>query len=169
MNNHLRPHVALMSGLLGLSAVILASLSWAGQAQAQTLRCTDANGNVSYVGAGAQTAQGCAPLNVQTAARDLRGESHGAATGQSQAASRGTDSKETCMTTIAGSLFAPTTARFSLSPSGPSALIGYVDAQNRVGAFQRREVWCEFSAGGALQHAYVDQDPSILRENLSSN
>jgi len=47
-------------------------------------------------------------------------------------------------------------------------LVGYVEAQNRLGAYQRREVWCEFGASGTLQHAYVDYDPAVLRENISS-
>ena len=59
-----------------------------------------------------------------------------------------TDQNQACMKTIAGSLFSPNTARFSLSPSGQSVLAGYVDAQDRLGAYLRREVWCEFSASG---------------------
>ena len=156
-------------GLLGLSAVILASLFWYGEAQAQAFRCTDAQGNVSYLGAGAQPADGCTPLNVQTSLRDPREESRAAATGQMPGAPQVTDQKQTCMTSIAGSLFSPNTARFSLSPSGQSVLAGYVDAQSRLGAYLRREVWCEFSASGTLQHAYVDRDPAILRENVAKD
>jgi hypothetical protein len=45
-------------------------------------------------------------------------------------------------------------------------VVGYVEAQNRLGAYQRREVWCEFSASGTIQHAYVDYDPAVLRDNI---
>lgn len=169
MNNHTRPHFALKSGLLGLGAVILASLFWYGQAQAQALRCTDAQGNVSYLGAGAQTADGCMPVNPQTSLRDPRAVSRVAATGQVQEESRATAQQQTCTRTIAASLFSPNTARFSLSPSGQSVLAGYVDAQNRAGAYLRREVWCEFGSSGTLEHAYVDRDPAVLREGIAKD
>ena len=149
--------------LVGLSALVLAGLFWCGLAEAQALRCVDPQGNVSYRDAGGQTRGGCTPLNQQ-ALRNPRGESRDAAPGQVPS----TDQKQLCMGTITSSLFAPDTARFTLSPSGPSLLAGYVDAQNRVGAYVRREVWCEFSVSGTLQHAYVDSDPAVLRDNLTS-
>jgi len=149
--------------LVGLGVLILAALFSYELAEAQTLRCVDAQGNVSYRDRGAQTGGGCTPLNQQTL-RDPRDESRGAATGQPPA----TDQKQLCMRTLTSSLYAPNTARVPLWPSGSSVLVGYVDAQNRLGAYQRREVWCEFSASGTLQHAYVDYDPGVLRENISS-
>jgi len=139
--------------VVGLSALTLAGLVWCGLAEAQALRCVDPQGNVSYRDAGGQTGGGCTPLNQQ-ALRTPRGESRDAATG---------DQKQLCTGTLTSSLFAPDTARFTLWPSGPSVLAGYVDAQNRVGAYVRREVWCEFSVSGTLQHAYVDSDPAVLR------
>ena len=96
--------------------------------------------------------------------RGPREASRDAATGQVPS----TDQKQLCESTIASSLFAPNTARFSLWPSGRSVLVGYVDAQNQVGAHVRREVWCEFSSSGTLQHAYVDHDPAVLREDITS-
>ena len=144
--------------VVGLSVLILAGLLWCGLAEAQAVRCVDRQGNVSYRDAGGQTGGGCTPLNQQ-ALRDPRGESRDAATGQSPM----TDQKQLCMGTITSSLFSPDTARFTLWPSGPSVLAGYVDAQNRVGAYVRREIWCEFSVSGTLQHAYVDSDPAVLR------
>ena len=150
--------------VLGLGA-LLVSLVWCGPAQAQTLRCVDAQGNVSYRDAGALTPGGCAPSNLQTM-RDPRSESRDTETGPLQREL--TDQKRLCMSTLTSSLFAPTTARFNLWPSGDSVLVGYVEAQNRLGAYQRREVWCEFGASGTLQHAYVDYDPAVLRENISS-
>jgi hypothetical protein len=148
--------------LVGLSA-LLVGLVWCGLAEAQTLRCVDSQGNVSYRDANAPTPGGCAPSTLQTM-RDPREESRGAATGEIPS----TDQQQRCMSTIMSSLFAPNTARFSLSQSGESVLVGYVDAQNRLGAYQRREVWCEFSASGTLQHAYVDYDPAVLRETSSA-
>jgi len=151
------------SSLLGLGALGLASLLWCGIAEAQAVRCVDAQGNVSYRDAGAPTPGGCLPLNQQTM-RDPRGESRDAAAGQIQHGL--TEQKQLCMSTLTGSLFAPSTARFTLWPSGESVVVGYVEAQNRLGAYQRREVWCEFGASGTLQHAYVDYDPAVLRDNL---
>ena len=150
----------------GLAALVLASFFGCGLAQAQALRCVDAQGNVSYLGAGAQTAGACSPLSSQTSLRAPREDSRDAAAGQ---APRATDREQLCSSSIASSLFAPSTARFTLGasgrsmPSGGSVLAGYVDAQNRLGVYQRREVWCEFSSSGTLQHAYVDHDPSVLR------
>ena len=150
----------------GLAALVLASFFGCGLAQAQALRCVDAQGNVSYLGAGAQTAGACSPLSPQTSLRAPREESRDAAAGQ---APRATDREQLCSSSIASSLFAPSTARFTLGasgrsmPSGGSVLAGYVDAQNRLGVYQRREVWCEFSSSGTLQHAYVDHDPAVLR------
>jgi len=149
--------------VVGLSALILAGLFWCGLAEAQALRCVDPQGNVSYRDAGGQAGGGCTPLNQQ-AMRTPRGESRDAATGQVPSI----DQKQLCMGTITSSLFAPDTARFTLWPSGPSVLAGYVDAQNRAGAYVRREVWCEFSVSGALQHAYVDSDPAVLRDSISN-
>ncbi len=150
----------------GLAALVLASFFGCGLAQAQALRCVDAQGNVSYLGAGAQTAGACSPLSSQTSLRAPREDSRDAAAGQ---APRATDREKLCSSSIASSLFAPSTARFTLGasgrsmPSGGSVLAGYVDAQNRLGVYQRREVWCEFSSSGTLQHAYVDHDPAVLR------
>jgi hypothetical protein len=153
----------LRSSLLGLGVLILAGLFWPGFAEAQAVRCVDAQGNVSYRDASGQTGGACTPLNQQ-ALRSPRGESRDSVTGQVAP----TDQRQLCIGTLASSLFAPNTARFTLSPSGPSVLAGYVDAQNRAGAYVRREVWCEFSASGTLQHAYVDQDPAVLRENITA-
>ena len=150
----------------GLAALVLASFFGCGLAQAQAQRCVDAQGNVSYLGAGAQTAGACSPLSSQTSLRAPREDSRDAAAGQ---APRATDREQLCSSSIASSLFAPSTARFTLGasgrsmPSGGSVLAGYVDAQNRLGVYQRREVWCEFSSSGTLQHAYVDHDPAVLR------
>jgi hypothetical protein len=146
--------------VLGLGALGLAGLVWCGLAQAQALRCVDAQGNVSYRDAGTATER-CTPINLQSM-RDPRGESRDAAEGQIAATGR----EQECTGSLRSALFAPAAARFTLRPSGPSVLVGYVDAQNRVGAYVRREVWCEFSPSGTLQHAYVDQDPAVLRENL---
>lgn len=129
------------------------------------MRCVDARGNVSYQDANAPTAAGCRPSSLQ-ASRDPREESRGATAGRSQDGPA--DQKQLCMRSITSSLSTPDTARFALRPSGQSMLVGYVEAQNRLGAYLRREVWCEFSASGTLQHAYVDYDPAILRENTAS-
>jgi hypothetical protein len=153
------------SGLLGLGALGLSSLLWCGTSEAQAVRCVDGQGNVSYRDASAPTPGGCLPLTQQTM-RDPRGESRDAAPGQIQHGP--TEQKQLCMRTLTNSLFAPSTARFTLWPSGESVVVGYVEAQNRVGAYQRREVWCEFSASGTLQHAYVDYDPTVLRDNIPS-
>ncbi len=149
--------------VVGLGMLILAALFWSELVEAQTLRCVDAQGNVSYRDRGAQTGGGCTPLTQQTL-RDPRDESRGAPTGPAPS----TDQQQECTRTLTSSLYAPNTARVTLWPSGSSVLVGYVDAQNRLGAYQRREVWCEFSASGTLQHAYVDYDPAVLRENISS-
>ncbi|HXL18471.1 MAG TPA: hypothetical protein VN961_13235, partial [Streptosporangiaceae bacterium] len=66
----------------GLAALVLVSLFGCGLAQAQALRCVDAQGNVSYLGAGAQTAGVCTPLSPQTSLRAPREESRDAVAGQ---------------------------------------------------------------------------------------
>src|SRR2546427_6189194 len=122
MASNLPLHVSMLipspRKVVGLSALILAGLFWCGLAEAQALRCVDPQGNVSYRDAGGRTGGGCTPLNQQ-ALRTPRGESRDAATG---------DQKQLCTGTLTSSLFAPDTARFTLWPSGPSVLAGYVDA-----------------------------------------
>ena len=150
-----------LPNVVGLGALVLTGLVWCGLAHAQAVRCVDAQGNVSYRDAGAPAGQ-CTPLN-RAAMRDPRRESRDAASAQIPS----TDREQECLSSLKSALFAPAAARFALWPSGPSVLSGYVDAQNRVGASVRREVWCEFGPSGALQHAYVDHDPAVLRDNLT--
>ena len=153
--------------LLNVGAVILVSLAWYGLAQAQALRCVDEQGRVSYVGAGVPSKGECTPLNLQASSSRPREESRDRAVGQLDGALRTADQELLCTRSIASVLHAPSTARFTLTSSGPSVLAGYVDAQNRLGAYVRREVWCEFGASGTLQHALVEQDPAVLRETLA--
>src|SRR5919197_759919 len=106
--------------VLGLGALGLAGLVWCGLAQAQALRCVDAQGNVSYRDAGTATER-CTPINLQSM-RDPRGESRDAAEGQIAATGR----EQECTGSLRSALFAPAAARFTLRPSGPSVLVGYV-------------------------------------------
>ena len=165
---HLLPRLTRMHPLLDVGALILVSLLfWSGPAQAQALRCVDEHGNVSYVGAGVPTKGECTPLNLPASSPRPREESRDRAVGQLNGALRAADQELLCTRSITNVLHAPSTARFTLTSSGPYALEGYVDAQNRSGAYVRREVWCEFGASGTLQHALVEQDPAVLRETLA--
>ena len=56
--------------LVGLGVLILAALFSYELAEAQTLRCVDAQGNVSYRDRGAQTGGGCTPLSQVAEARE---------------------------------------------------------------------------------------------------
>lgn len=123
---------------------------------------------ISYVGAGVSAAGACTPLNLQSSSPGPREESRDRAVGQRNGALRATDQELLCTGSITRVLHAPGTARFTLTPSGPYALAGHVDVQNRSGAYVRREVWCEFGASGTLQHALVEQDPAVLRETIAS-
>ena len=165
MNQQILSGFTLVQSLLGLGILLIASLVWHGLAQAQALRCTDAQGRVSYVGAGAQTGGVCTPWTPHASFRDRHGESREAATGRTTDTLPATDQRRVCMSSITDSLFAPNTARFDLRPSGRSVLVGHIDAQNRQGAYLRLEVWCEFGGTGTLQRAYIDYDPAVLREN----
>ena len=161
---HRKLRLSLMHTLLDAGVLILVSLVWFGLAQAQGLRCVDEQGRVSYVGAGVSAAGACTPLNLQASSPGPREESRDRAVGQPNGALRAT---ELCAGSITRVLHAPGTAQFTLTPSGPNALTGHVDVQNRLGAYVRREVWCEFSASGTLQHAFVEQDPAVLRETIA--
>jgi len=97
-----------------------------------------------------------------------REESRDRAVEQRNGALQATGQEKLCAGSITRVLHAPGTARFTLTPSGPNALAGHVDVQNRSGAYVRREVWCEFSPSGTLQHAFVEQDPAVLRETVAS-
>lgn len=164
---HPKLRLSLMHSLVDASVLILMSLVWCGLAQAQGLRCVDEQGRVSYVGAGVSAAGACTPLNLQASSPGPREESRDRAVGP-LGALRATDQELLCTGSITRVLHAPGTARFTLTPSGPSALVGHVDVQNRSGAYVRREVWCEFGASGTLQHALVEQDPAVLRETIVS-
>src|SRR3989442_13562573 len=140
MASNLPLHVSMLipspRKVVGLSALILAGLFWCGLAEAQALRCVDPEGNVSYRDGGGQAGGGCTPLNQQ-ALRSPRGESRDAATGQVPSI----DQKQLCTGTISSSLFAPDTARFTLWPSGPSALACNARAQTPARASVRRRGW----------------------------
>ena len=156
-----------MHTLLNVGAVLFVSLAWYGLAQAQALRCVDEQGKVSYVGAGVPTKGECTSLNLPASSPRPREESRDRVVGQLNGALQAADQELLCTRSIANVLHAPSTARFTLTSSGPHALEGYVNVQNRSGAYVRREVWCEFGASGTLQHALVEQDPAVLRETLA--
>ena len=165
---HLQRRLSLMQTLVTSGVLILVSLVWFGLAQAQGLRCVDEQGRVSYVGAGVSAAGACTPLNLQASSPGPREESRDRAVEQRNGALQATGQEKLCAGSITRVLHAPGTARFTLTPSGPNALAGHVDVQNRLGAYVRREVWCEFGASGTLQHAFVEQDPAVLRETIAS-
>jgi len=165
---HRKLRLSLMHTLLDAGVLILVSLAWCGLAQAQGLRCVDEQGRVSYVGAGVSAAGACTPLNLQASSPGPREESRDRAVEQRNGALQATGQEKLCAGSITRVLHAPGTARFTLTPSGPNALAGHVDVQNRSGAYVRREVWCEFSPSGTLQHAFVEQDPAVLRETVAS-
>ncbi len=149
-------------GTMKRALLVLAAMAWTVPAGAQGVhRCVDAAGHVYYYGAQPPAGVTCVEEkqiemkppaeSEQERARDERGKAV-------DDAAREASMKAICARAIRAKLITPGSASFNLWPDGRYTIVGYVDSQNKLGAYLRGSVKCEFSMSGTLQRANLYHD-----------